>query len=75
MQKSGTCRFGFGYNSLGAIISLVVWSLVIGEIVSLVGCFVRNANITTGASSDSAIEIAKSPSYVTTWRIEQSKAG
>ncbi len=37
-------QYGFGYNPLGTIISLVVWALVIGGIVLLVVWLVRNAN-------------------------------
>ena len=52
-------QYGFGYNPLGGIISLIVWALVIGGIVLLVVWLARNAKVTTGTLSDSAIEIAK----------------
>jgi len=54
-------QFGFGYNPLGTIISLVVWALVIGGIVLLVVWLVRNASrggLSIG-SSESPLDILK----------------
>ncbi len=58
---------GYGFNPLGAIISLVVWALIIGGIVLLVVWLVRNANASTSAqrgglsigSSESPLDILK----------------
>lgn len=54
-------QFGFGFNPIGAIISLVVWALVIGGIVLLVVWLVRNAGRTTlgAASGESPLDILK----------------
>ncbi|MBI5029296.1 MAG: SHOCT domain-containing protein [Chloroflexi bacterium] len=49
----------FGFNPIGAIISFVLWALVIGGIVLLVIWLARNANFATGASSGSTVEILK----------------
>ena len=52
---------GFGFNPLGAILSLVSWALIIGGGVLLVVWLARNAGRTSsGASSgDAALEILK----------------
>ena len=52
---------GFGFNPLGAILSLVFWALIIGGGVLLVVWLVRNAGRTSlGApSGDAALEILK----------------
>lgn len=52
---------GFGFNPIGAIISLVFWALIIGGIVLLVVWLVRNAGRTAlGASSgDAPLDILK----------------
>ena len=52
---------GFGFNPLGAILSLVFWALIIGGGVLLVVWLVRNAGrISLGApSGDAALEILK----------------
>ncbi len=53
---------GFGFNSIGMIISLVFWALIIGGIVLLVVWLARNAGRTTfGASAgDAPLDILKS---------------
>jgi len=45
----GGMMSGYGFNPLGAILSIVVWALIIGGIVLLVVWLVRNANASTGA--------------------------
>jgi len=58
---------GYGFNPLGAIISLVVWALVIGGVVWLVVWLARNANASTVAqrgglgigSNESPLDILK----------------
>ncbi len=54
-------QFGFGFNPLGAILSLVFWALIIGGIVLLVVWFVRNAGRTsfTPSMGASPLDIAK----------------
>lgn len=44
-------QFGFGFNPLGVILSLVFWALIIGGIVLLVLWFVRNPGRTTSTTS------------------------
>lgn len=51
--------YGFGYNPLHAILSLVSWALIIAGVVLLVVWFVRNANKGTSESSQSPLEILK----------------
>ncbi len=52
--------YGFGYNPIGSILSLVFWALILGGVVLLVVWLLRSANWTSQASSpDSAIEILK----------------
>ena len=48
---------GFGFNPLGAILSLVSWALIIGGVVLLVVWLARNAGRTS--SGDAALEILK----------------
>ena len=63
----GGMMSGYGFNPLGAILSLVFWALIIGGIVLLVVWLVRNANASTGAqrgglsigSSESPLDILK----------------
>ena len=52
---------GFGFNPLGAILSLVLWALVIGGVVLLVVWLVRSGGRTLpGApSGDAALEILR----------------
>ncbi len=52
---------GFGFNPLGAILSLVFWALIIAGIVLLVVWLVRNAGRTglAASSTDPALEILK----------------
>ncbi len=53
--------FGLSFNPLGAILSLVFWTLILGGIVLLVVWFVRNAgrtSLTTG-TSESPLDILK----------------
>ncbi len=52
---------GFGFNPIGAIISLVFWALIIGGVVLLVVWLARNAGRTSfGTSgSESPLEILK----------------
>lgn len=67
MGGYGGMMGGYGFNPLGAIISLVVWALVIGGIVLLVVWLVRNANASTVAqrgglgisSNESPMDILK----------------
>ncbi len=51
--------YGYGFNPLGAILSLVSWALIIAGIVLLVVWFVRNAGKTTGVSDQAPHEILK----------------
>lgn len=54
-------QFGFGFNPIGTIISLVVWAFVIGGIVLLIVWLTRNANrggLSLG-SSESPLDILK----------------
>jgi putative membrane protein len=52
--------YAIGYNPLGAILSLVLWALVIAGIVLLVVWLVRSGHWTGPASGpDSAMEILK----------------
>ncbi len=50
--------YGYGFNPLGAILSLASWALIIGGIVLLVVYFVRNTKSSTGAS-ESPLDILK----------------
>lgn len=52
---------GFGFNPIGAIISLVFWALIIGGIVLLVIWLVRNAGRTwlTASTGESPLDILK----------------
>jgi putative membrane protein len=52
-------QFGFGFNPIGAIVSLVLWALGIGGIVLLVVWLARNAKSTALASSGSTVDILK----------------
>ena len=54
-------QFGFGFNPLGAILSLVFWALIIGGVVLLVVWLARNVGHTSlGASAGGApLEISK----------------
>ena len=58
-MMGGYGPYGYGYNPLGAIISLVSWALIIGGVILLVVWLVRNAGKTTGASSESPLDILK----------------
>ena len=49
----------FGFNPIGAIISFVLWALIIGGIVLLVIWLARNAKLSAVASSGSTVEILK----------------
>lgn len=51
--------YGFGYNPLYAILSLVSWALIIAGVVLLVVWFVRTAGKTTSESSQSPLDILK----------------
>lgn len=51
---------GYGFDPLGAILSLVFWALIIGGVVWLVVWLARDAGGTASAARpDSAIEILK----------------
>jgi len=51
---------GFGFNPLGAILSLVFWALIIGGVILLVVWLARNAKSFAPASkSESALDILK----------------
>jgi putative membrane protein len=50
---------GYGFNPLGAIISIVFWLLILGGVVLLVVWLARNSGKTTGASTESALDILK----------------
>ncbi len=54
-------QFGFGFNPLGAILSLVFWALIIGGIVLLVVWLVRNTGRTslTPSAGESPLDILK----------------
>lgn len=52
-------QFGFGFNPIGAILSLVFWALVIGGIMLLVVWLARNAGKERGAPSESPLNILK----------------
>ncbi len=53
--------FGFGFNPLGAILSLVFWALIIGGIALLVVWLVRNAGRTSlmPSTGESPLDILK----------------
>ncbi len=54
-------QFGFGFNPVGAILSLVFWALIIGGIALLVVWFARNAgraSLTTG-TGETPLDILK----------------
>ena len=52
---------GFGFNPIGAILSLVFWALIIGGIVLLVVWLARNAGRTTlgAAAGETPLDILK----------------
>lgn len=54
-------QFGFSFNPIGAIISIVVWALIISGIVLSVVWLIRNANRSGQAirSSESPLDILK----------------
>ncbi len=58
-MMGGYGTYGFGYDPLGAVLSLVSWALIIGGIVLLVVWLVRNAGKAPGASSESAVDVLK----------------
>ncbi len=51
--------YGYGYNPLGMILSLVSWALIIAGVVLLVVWLVRNAGKATGTSSQAPLDILK----------------
>jgi putative membrane protein len=54
-------QFGLGFNALGAMLSLVIWTLIIGGLALLGVWFLRNAGWTafTTSTSASPVDIAK----------------
>lgn len=58
-RMMGGYGYGYGFNPLGAILSLVSWALIIGGIVLLVVWFVRNTGKANSASSQSPLDILK----------------
>ena len=50
--------YGYGYNPLGAILSLASWALILGGVALLVVYLVRNAK-STGNSSEAPLNLLK----------------
>jgi putative membrane protein len=50
---------GFGFNPLGAILSLVFWALITGGVALLVVWLARSAGVSSAARGESALDILK----------------